>query len=378
VRILITTDYFAPHRGGGVEVVVAEVAHRYAAAGHEVRILTMMTAGGPAKEEMNGYEVVRFSSYSLTRLVGLQLSISPSFRWGISRELADFAPDVVNVHNLFFTTTLFAATAAQKAAIPVVTTLHLGEVAAIAGWKGRAVATYEQAIGKRVLRKSNRLIAVSDAVAAHARTLGVSDTPIDVVPNGVDCSVYHPAAVRSDPSESVVGIFVGRLLPNKGPQYLLEALQRLPAELDYRLRIAGEGPMQAELERSAADHGLSDRVEFLGLRFDIPDLMRDADFFVRPSTLEGMPLTVLEAMASGIPVIATNVAGTGEAVVDGETGILVEPGDIEALTGAPETMIRNGQTRREMGAAGRRRAKESYSWDRVSERSLEVLDAAWR
>ncbi|MEA3503465.1 MAG: glycosyltransferase family 4 protein [Actinomycetota bacterium] len=378
MRILITTDYFAPHRGGGVEVVVEEVAHRYVVAGHDVRILTMETAGGPPRENMNGFEVVRFPSISLTKLVGLQLTISPSFRWNIAKELADFAPDVVNVHNLFFTTTLLAAPVARKAGIPVITTLHLGEVTMISGWKGRAAAAYERAVGKRVLRRSDHLIAVSEAVAAHAQSLGACDIPIDVIPNGVDLTAYHPAATPQDRSGAVVGIFVGRLLPNKGPQYLLKALQGLPTDLDYLIRIAGDGPMQDELERTVADRGLGDRVEFLGLRSDIPDLMRDADFFVRPSTLEGMPLTVLEAMASGIPVIATNVAGTGEAVVDGETGILIEPGDIKALSGALENMIRNEPTRLEMGAAGRRRAEESFSWDRVAERSLEVLETARR
>ena len=135
------------------------------------------------------------------------------------------------------------------------------------------------------------------------------------------------------------------------------------------------GPM---LEKIVKEYGLGDRVEFLGLRSDIPDLMRNSDFFVRPSTLEGMPLTVLEAMASGIPVVATNVAGTGEAVLDGQTGILVEPGDVEALAEALETIIRDRPTRLKMGGAGRARVEASFSWDRVAERSLEVLETARR
>lgn len=376
MRILITTDYFAPHRGGGVEVVVEEMASRYAAAGHEVRILTMQTAGGPRRERINGYEVIRFPSISLTRLVGLQLTVSPSYRWRIARELGDFAPDVVNVHNLFFTTTVVTASAAQKAGIPVVTTLHLGDVGEISGWKGRAAAAYEMAVGKRVLRCSDHLIAVSEAVATHARGLGDTNISIDVIANGVDLDAYHPATETKGDSDAVVGIFVGRLLPNKGPHYLLEALHRLPADLNYLIRVAGDGPMLPELERITAVHGLTDRVEFLGLRTDVPTLMREADFFVRPSTLEGMPLTVLEAMASGIPVVATDVAGTGEAVVDGQTGILVAPGDTGALAEALVTMIRSPQTRLEMGLAGRRRVEASFGWESAAERSLEVLDNA--
>ncbi len=376
MRILITTDYFAPHVGGGVEVVVEETAKRFAARGHEVLVLTLATAGGPPVEDRDGYRVVRHRAFQLTRLVGLQLTLAPTFHREMTRQIRQFRPHVVNPHNLFFTTTLGAATTARRLGIPVVTTLHLGEVTAMPGWKGQAALMYERAVGRRVLRNSDHLVAVSQAVANHARQLDTRLPPITVVPNGVDLDRYRPAPSPADCS-TVVGLFVGRLLPNKGPRELLQALLHVPDELPLRIDLVGDGPMRSSLERFVDEHGLANRVRFLGLRQDVPELMRASDFFVRPSTLEGMPLTVLEAMASGLPVVATPVAGTAEIVVDEESGILVPPGHITALARAITRLARDTSLRRTMGTNGRRRIEAGFSWEATSQKTLEVLYAVY-
>ena len=121
--------------------------------------------------------------------------------------------------------------------------------------------------------------------------------------------------------------------------------------------IVGDGPERGALETRIAQLGLGDRVHLLGFRTDIPELLAGCDLFVLPSLFEGLPLSILEAMAAGKAVVATAIGGNDEAVVDGVTGLLVPPADPEALADALRTLLREPERRRRLGEAGRRRAE---------------------
>jgi glycosyltransferase involved in cell wall biosynthesis len=151
---------------------------------------------------------------------------------------------------------------------------------------------------------------------------------------------------------------VARLDPQKGLGDLLEAAARVP---DASFVVAGDGPDRERLGETARSLGLHDRVCFLGHRDDVPDLLRSCDVFVLPSLYEGFPLSVLEAMAAGKPVIATAVGGTPEAVSDGETGFLVPPGDPSALAAAIRAVLSDPVLARRLGSAGRERACRTFS-----------------
>jgi glycosyltransferase involved in cell wall biosynthesis len=132
------------------------------------------------------------------------------------------------------------------------------------------------------------------------------------------------------------------------------------------LLIAGDGAKRPEYEALTRELGLTDEwVRFLGFRSDAPDLLGAADLFLLPSLTEGLPLSVLEAMTHGLPVIATPVGGVPEVVLPGRTGVLVPVEDVEALAGAIATMIQDRATRARLGEAGRERARGEFSFSRM-------------
>ena len=154
---------------------------------------------------------------------------------------------------------------------------------------------------------------------------------------------------------------LGRLHPQKGFSDLLTAFaqvrQRIPS---VRLFVAGDGELRDDLEAQARSLGMAAVVTFAGVRADVSEVLAALDVFVLPSLWEGMPNAVLEAMASGLPVVATAVGGTPEVVVDGVTGLLVPPQDPGALAQAIGHLLRDPDLRRRMGRAGRRRVEEHF------------------
>jgi len=162
-------------------------------------------------------------------------------------------------------------------------------------------------------------------------------------------------------------------VPNKGPDVLLQSAPRvLERHPEARFSFVGEGPMAGRLAKQTRALGIEQAVRFEGLRHDVDELMRQASLFVRPSYLEGMPLTVLEAMASGLPVVATPVGGTPEIVSDEDTGYLVSVGDRDALAGAISSLLDDPVGTARMGARGRQIVETGYSWDRAVERTEAV------
>jgi glycosyltransferase involved in cell wall biosynthesis len=166
---------------------------------------------------------------------------------------------------------------------------------------------------------------------------------------------------------------VGRLIFNKGPQYLVEAAPEvLRARPEAEFVFVGDGPLRASLEERARQLGVSQRLTFLGTRPDVAAILQTCHVLARPSLLEGMPLTVLEAMACGLPVVATPVSGTAELVRDGENGLLVQPADPASLARAILRLIEDKPLREAQGRRGRHLAESGFSWDAVAARTLAV------
>jgi glycosyltransferase involved in cell wall biosynthesis len=254
--------------------------------------------------------------------------------------------------------------------VPLVVTLHLGRFGG-GGPLALALRAYEETVGRLVLRRANAVIAVSHAVGRLAQRLAPAQTPVTVIPNTADVARFSPAAFkRSDP---VRVLFVGRLVHNKGPAvFLLAAKLALEQEPGMRFVLAGSGPLEGRLKSLARKLRIEGSVDFLGHRADIPDLLRASTVLVRPSDLEGMPLTVLEAMASGIPVVATDVGGTPELVEDGVTGYLVRPGDPRAVAMAVLKIAGNPERAVSMGRAARQRMEQRPTQEMIVEMNEQV------
>jgi glycosyltransferase involved in cell wall biosynthesis len=228
-------------------------------------------------------------------------------------------------------------------------------------------ARYCGAVPQRFVTKIvNRYIAVSQHVAERlVETSRIPAEKITVVYNGVRLAAFNrPAnpALRAVLTRGSIGrpivLTAARLAEQKGHRYLLKAAALVPQAVFI---LAGDGPDRAELEAEAAKLGLQERILFLGYRDDVSDLLACCDLFVLPSLFEGLPLSILEAMAANKPVIATAIGGNDEAILHGETGLLVPPADPQALAAAIQTILSKPDFARTLSASGKARVYEQFS-----------------
>jgi glycosyltransferase involved in cell wall biosynthesis len=229
-----------------------------------------------------------------------------------------------------------------------------------------------------MLTRVNRFLAVSESVAhALRKHAKVPATKIQVVHNGIPLASYDRPfdrklrAMLVAGSERPIVLTIARLSEEKGHKYLLDAASMVPEAMFV---LAGDGPLRAELELRARALGLGDRVVFLGHREDIPDLLAICDLFVLPSLFEGYPLSVMEAAAARKPVIATAVGGTDEALLHGESGLLVPPADAAALANAIRTVLREPALAAGLADAAYARAQQEFSADEMCKRTMDVYE----
>jgi glycosyltransferase involved in cell wall biosynthesis len=179
-----------------------------------------------------------------------------------------------------------------------------------------------------------------------------------------------PEALRAELGRSPVRIvMVARFQEPKDHRTLLAALAQMREEA-WTLDLIGDGPLEANVRRLADELGLIERVRFLGQRNDVDEQLAEAQLFLLISRWEGFPLSILEAMRAGLPVIASNVGGCNESVVDGETGFLVRSGDVGSLHDKLMVLVRSAVLRQQMGTAGRKRFTEHFTFHQMFEKTF--------
>jgi glycosyltransferase involved in cell wall biosynthesis len=248
-----------------------------------------------------------------------------------------------------------------------------------------------RAFARWALSRSRLLTGCSPELVDRVRALGFPAERSRVIPYGVDTHAFSPAPDRRAiwrqrlgiPEAAPLLLGVGRMATKKGFQVLVEILPALLAEIpELRVVLAGGGDLLEPFREKTRTW--SDRVFFPGsvLRDTLPDLYRAADVFVLPAVhdgkgnVDGLPNVILEAMASGLPVVASGISGIPLAVVDGETGLLVPEGDPGALLGALRWLFADPAAARAMGERGRRKAEAELTWDAVAARYREGYVAA--
>ena len=276
------------------------------------------------------------------------------------------------VHGYLFWAYILGTIAARLTRVPIV----------IASRRGLGTFKAGQAHYLLLERWTNAMtdlwVANSEAVRQDtARQEGVDPARIRVIPNGVDPDRFAGTpdrrAVRRRlglPEAGPLILTVSNLIHYKGHGTLFEAVPLVTRiHPTARFLLAGDGPIRPEIERRIAGADLAESVRLLGERDDVPDLLRAADLLVHPSDEEGFPNAILEAMAAGLPVVATRVGGTPELVVDGVTGILVPPRSPADLAAAVSRLLADPGLARRLGTAGRERAVREFPLGRMVERT---------
>jgi glycosyltransferase involved in cell wall biosynthesis len=239
----------------------------------------------------------------------------------------------------------------------------------------------------RLDRWTNRLVShtvcVSHAVADRYHTMGFRHDQSTVVSNGVDVERFAQASAADlrefgIPADAQRVIFVGRLHPQKGWRHLLAAFSQVNREFPEgakpHLLIAGDGPERALVVSEISRLGLNERVHLAGWQRDVAPLLRAADVFVLSSLWEGMPNVLLEAMAAGLPCVATSVEGVAELIIPGETGRLVAPGDEPALAAEISALLTDREAATRLAAAGQAHVRQRFTW----EQTVRGFESVWR
>lgn len=284
-------------------------------------------------------------------------------------------PDLVHAHMPI--SGLLARVAARIAGVPRVAYTCHGYLFNQPGqWPRRAGSLALEWAGGRL---TDIYLTVSTEEAADARRLGISRRAV-AVGNGRDPAVFRPdpaarARIRATlglPDDRVVVAIVSRLVRAKGYPELLAAMRDVPGA---ELWVVGERlpSDRDDLEPLFAASGLGRRLRRLGYREDIAAVLAAADIFALPSHFEGLPMSIIEAMLVGLPVVASDIRGPREQVVDGTTGLLVPPGQVPPLARALRHLVENPELRVAMGAAGRTRAMTLYDEATVVARTLDLL-----
>lgn len=288
---------------------------------------------------------------------------------GLARLLRRERPDVFHAHMSSPVACKWALAAAVLARVPAVLgTVQVGE------YEPPDRSAYRQL--RLLASRVGRHLAVSRAIAAElVEKLDWPAEKVEVVYNAVDAervAVAAPPGLREElgGGEGRQLVLVpARLHAQKGHATLLEAAARVPEAIFV---LAGDGPEREPLEALARRLGLADRVRFLGRREDVPELLAACDLFVLPSLYEGSSLAVLEAMAAGIPIVSSAIGGTDELIEDGRSGLLVPPGDAEALAAALRRALGEQELREEMAARARERVESGLRRERMAGRVEEV------
>ena len=227
------------------------------------------------------------------------------------------------------------------------------------------------------LRWADGFIAVADDVKpAIKQAYGdLPDEKISVICNSVDSRRYHRAVDRKRIRRSLglpdgvrLGVVVATFKEQKGHRFLIEAAPQIVHQFpDFHVLFVGDGELRQELERQVAAAGMNGHIHFLGTRNDVPDLLAASDLFILPSLWEGLSMALVEAMASALPIVATEVSGTRQVITANETGVLVPPGQSEALASAVSALLGDPEEALKMGARARRRVDEKFSAQKQAE-----------
>lgn len=342
---------------GGAETQLKELAIRLKSRGHEILVVSMI----PPQAYVGELKNVGISVKTLGMRQGLP---DPRAIFRLATIIRNFRPLILHSHMVH--ANLLARMVRMISRIPVLicTAHNINE-----GGRLREMA----------YRLTDSLCDLTTQVSKaglhrYVQVKAVPQNKVHFIPNGVDINRFRPDEKARKKlrhefgiTDEFVWLAVGRFEEAKDYPNMIQAFSRLvKVRPDARLFIAGQGALKTKIERLVVELGLDDAVSFLGIRKDVPELMNAADAYVMSSAWEGFPLVLLEAAAVGLPIVATDVGGNREIVLNDQSGFLVPPQDPVSLAEAMERVMALGiEARKLMGKAGRTYVVENFSFERV-------------
>jgi len=283
---------------------------------------------------------------------------------------------IIHALNDHSTNTAVAALVSKLTDVPLVYTIQGPGTRTGHPVVDTVVTCYDWTIERLIVRQAKRVVSLSKRLIPRITQWGAKESNISVIPSGVD---YHhfdsertgvkskAASLRNELhiDKNIVIGYLGRLSPVKGLIYLIRAVKQVQTKYpNIVLLIVGDGALRKDLEMMAEDLGI--KAIFAGWQTDTTPYYSIMDIFVLPSFFEGLPNVILEAMAMGKPIVATNIGGNPDLVVHGQNGFLVSPGNVESLADAIETLILNADLRVKMGCESSDMIRERFDWNVIA------------
>lgn len=368
LRILFVVDSHYPDTGG-TEKQVRLLTRAFADAGHTVRVVVpRLDTNLPLTDEVDGIPLTRLA-YPRIKLLGTVV-LSVHYGVWLWRRRHEF--DAIHVH---MAKNLAAMCGLVRPLIPATMTVKISGAWEFNGGildpelRGRPL----QRLYNWCIRRVDHLQCVSEHTRRMLKDAGYSESLLCMVPNAVDLVRFNPPSREPRELDAPVRVvYVGRIRPVKGLTVLMGAWSKIARQANARLTIAGDGPGREALMQSVRDGGFADSVEFLGEVNDVPSVLAEADIYVQPSFQEGLPNSVLEAMAMGLPIVATRISGNEDVVAHEENGLLVPAGNAEALAEALRKLMDDPALAARMGRRSREIVEERFSLSAVMGRLLKA------
>jgi len=372
MKIAQLSPYFYPHLGG-VESHVLELSKHLIDLGHEVFVVTTKLEGTESEDVVEGVPVKRVEPLTIF----LSTPIVPGVRDILSEE--DY--DLLHSHSPPPLMSFFGVRSSKKKDRPFVLTYHC-DLEIPHSFGPLVVNLYERTFGTYTVNKADKIITTTTSYGATSKAVWHREA--DIIPNAVDEKRFHPSNDGSQVREKLgledekLITYVGRIVYHKGLEYFVRAAKYLRDE-NVKFLLVGTGDFRSELENIIKNEGIEDKVMFAGRvpNEELPNYYAATDIFVLPSVsrLEAFGIVALEAMASCVPVIVSDIPGVRDVIVEGKHGLLTEPMNSEDLAGKIRTLIKNPDMAERMGRNGRKRVEGRFTWSKVAKEIERVYES---
>lgn len=366
MKIIQISPYFS--QAGGSSWYCQQLSKHLAERGHEIHIITSrLDKKLPFKEERNGLHIKRYPC------AGIFWGVNPiTF---IMHGLMKMNADVVHAHSYIFLTSNQVALNKKLTGLPFLLHLHGGIDFSIptnnlsTSLKFHFKKIYDHTLGRWTIQLADTVASVSKIDLELAEKLwNLNSNKLQWIPNAIKIDDF-----TRNYNNSLNVIFIGRLEPWKGIEVFLEVAKLIKKKRDdVNFSIVGDGSLRNYVETTA--HSLNGKIFGLVPHERIPNILSEASILVLPSYTEGLPTVCLEALAAEVPIVASNVGGISEVVLDGETGYLVPPANIQLFAEKVLRLLANENLRNRMGGRGRSLVEQFYTWRKVVEKTEKIYE----